>query len=190
VVNNVIQRVFDVRPGYDCRKECTHKCKGAHGIHCDEWVYTVVSRDHRAALALEVYTPFYPPTVNKRSILEVRKPFSGGWLCFHYGFATTKEQVQDPESRGTDNCAYIGKCWTSGSALNANALVDGWFENNSEGAWPNGPGNQLETQPNLWLALEKSLAEYIDYNERERREDGDLKWVQCKHCAGEGVEAL
>lgn len=185
----MIQRVFNVRPGYDCRVECKHDPKGEHGLHCDEWVYTVVDRDARAALELEVYTPFYPPTVDKRGMLEVRQPFMGSVLHSHYGLPTTKEQVQAAEPHST-NCAYIGTCWGSSFGMAADSMVAKYFENNCEGGWPNGPGDQRDIQPRLWAALELRLVELIGFAERQRWEDGDRKWIRCECCKGEGVKAL
>ncbi len=181
----MIQRVFNVSPGYDCRVECQHEHKGQHGIHCDEWVYTVVDRDAHAALELEVYTPFYPATVDKRAILEVRKPFCGGILLLHYGYATSREAVLEADAER--NCAYIGTCYPATFGLAAGVLVNKYFDNNLEDGWPNGPGNQLEEQPNLWAALEARLAELVEYGERQRREDGDLKWRVCECCKGAGT---
>ncbi len=168
----MIQHVFNVRPGYDCRVECKHKVKGQHGIHCDEWVYAVVDRDAQAALELRTYTPFYPNGFEP----GFDNKFWGANLALHLGFAINKEQVKNPEPH--PNCAYIGLCFDGGSwGLLADELVQAHFDQTSEN----------RDQPKLWQALEEKFVLLVQRANREALEDGDLKWVRCKCCKGEGV---
>jgi hypothetical protein len=189
--SNMIQRVFNVKPGYDCTVKCEHDRKGAHGIHCTEWVYTVVNRDAHIALELEVYTPFYPESVQPKSYIHnllEQKPYTGTFLRWHFGYATTREQVKTrPDA---SNCEFIGRCWADGSGLAAEPLVAKHFERNYEGGWHRLGAEQLTEQPALWVALEQKLHTLLEQLEAARREDGDLKWSVCRKCEGAGTHAL
>lgn len=183
----MIHRSFSIKPGYDCRVTCSHERKGDHGIHCTEWVYTVVDRDAHIALELDVYTPFYPVSVQPRQYLHNiidQKPFHGAYLRWHYGYAINRTQVlAGPD---TERCKLIGRCWPDGSGIAADELVKLHFERNTEDGWPK-DSKQLSEQPTLWAALEQKLKERLSDLGQDRREDGDLKWAVCEHCKGTGT---
>jgi hypothetical protein len=183
----MIQRSFVAKLGYDCRKVCLHERKGDHGIHCTEWVYTVVDHDARIALELEVYTPFYPESVEPTRFLHNiidQKPFRGSFLRWHFGYATNRAQIL--AGPASEHCALIGRCWAGGSGLDAEPLVNQHFERNVEDGWARS-SNQLSEQPALWAALEQRLETICETFSAERKVDGDLKWQVCAACAGTGT---
>lgn len=179
----MIQRVFSTQPAYDCRTECTHDPKGDHGIHCEEWFFTVIDRDYRAALECEVWTPFYADTVDPQNFIHTvlnEPPFRGINLHFHFGFPTSAGDVRVgiPTTR---DCKYIGTCFSDriGNSDYVEKLVATTFEIEL--------GRDYNIQPKLWAALEQELQCCIVKAEQARRTDGDLKWKLCEKCCGNGL---
>lgn len=185
-----MNRVFNVESGFDCRTECKHERKGEHGISSDTWTYAVIDSDARAALELRVMTPFYPTTVNVKSLPVFLQKFRGANVCMHFGYPINKAQVMDGVR--TRICEYIGVCYDAGSwGLMGDELVDAHF--NQEQGLQQGPigpvvlPHILKEQPALWAALEERLAELVKQRQAERASDGDLRWRVCEHCVGQGV---
>jgi hypothetical protein len=183
----MIQRVFNARLAYDCRTECKHDRKGDHGVHCEEWFFAVIDRDYHAALECEVWTPFYPDTVDPRDYIHTilaQPPFRGIRLSFHFGFPTCAQDVRSADERL--DCKYIGTCFSecAGSTTYVEKLVATTFLWLDVGVHTHLPS---ESQPKLWAALEQELQSLIVKAEQARRTDGDLKWKLCEKCCGNGL---
>lgn len=131
-----MKRQFILRPGYDCRKECSHEPKGEHGICSDVWFYVVSEGPH--AVSLEIFSADYPPTVERATLTGfLQRPFSGG-LFFHHA---------DPSG---NRCEFVegGLCKSDCSYRCAQDLWEA-----------HGNPNQREQGEAFWLALEARLPE-------------------------------
>jgi hypothetical protein len=190
----MIQRVFNTRHAYDCRTECKHDPKDDHGIHCEEWFFTVIDRDYRAALECEVWTPFYPDAVDPKHHIHTllnEPPFWGISLSFHFGFPTCARDVRGYDPRL--DCKYIGTCFSErvGSSTYVKKLVATTFDMSTGWAFQPMLGDERgihqPPQPKLWAALEQELQSLIVKAEQARRTDGDLKWKLCEKCRGNGL---
>lgn len=173
-----MKRDFKVQPGYDCmHAPCQHTPKGDHGIHGDQWHYSVIRDDGASALSLTVFTTNFPSTVpaHKRFYSD-GKTESGSDLSMHTNFPTDRESIQHG-SKG-QKCEYVagGRCWSDYStALGAHEF---WDEHATKG--------RKEQPDSFWLALEARCDELFASANRER---ADLKWARCKHCDGVGTIA-
>lgn len=177
-------RIFNAKPGFDCRIECNHEIKGQHGICSDMWTYAIVNRDARAALELTIMTPFYPQTVDVGSLPDFLRRFVGSNILMHFGYPINKLQVLKHEPPVTD-CVYIGTCYKGGSwSMMADELVKANFDQ-AQGLKRN--PRTLGEQPALWTALESKLVELTEEMQAARLQDGDLRWQVCEHCTGQGV---
>ena len=172
-----LARSVHVVEGYDCRVD-RHKPKAAgrdgHGIHCDEWVYTLVD-PAVGALALHVYTPFFPRSVDPPPFTSYRGAFIG--MCTPH--VTSRQLVAS--ATPPSPCAYLGQCYDWGTwSLLAGEIFEETFEARLQ------PRIE-DPQPRLWAKLEEFFAEQANAIKVARHEHGDLGWRRCEHCNGEGV---
>lgn len=154
------------RPGYDCiGGPCrfSRPCQpdNTHGIHGDEWVYSIVSDDGATALVLTVFTDIYPATVSKARVRAFRtKPLAdrrhGADLTLHMAVNDQSGRLVDAGEAKHD-CEHVqgGQCYVwETTALGADELFRA-FGNPAEREQP-------ET---FWRALE---ARFHDADRRIR----------------------
>lgn len=174
-------RAFENFEGYDhvtgppCASCVESERRCDHGRCAERWVF-VVAQPGVAAVELVIATPHFPPET-PRVIREGAEWYSHG-LQYHSAWPQSKEQVL--KGPGTDVCDFLlGGCydggWRSGEQEDG-AHMDALLR--TEEPLP---------QTKLWEWLRLDLAEKIERIEEARREDGDLRWVVCKCCEGEGA---
>lgn len=134
-----MERRAQLRPGYDCRRECQHAVKGAHGIASDEWWFAVVSG--RFALSLVVLSGNYPGTVSMEGMLPfLKEPRASAWA------------VHRADASG-GACEYVegGRCQTDVIFFFAESF---WLQRGV-------PSLGLEQPESFWEALESALRKEI-----------------------------
>ncbi len=134
-----MDRRVSVRPGYDCRRQCSHDPKGEHGISSEEWWFAVVSG--RTALSLSVLSGSYPESVDVSRLSEGLTKCQGCAWALHRA---------DPDG---NPCEYVvgGLCKSNVSYLIAESF---WREHGD----PCAGQNQPEA---FWQAFEAMLRKAI-----------------------------
>ncbi len=165
-----MKRVFTSKPGYDCKHApCKHDPPGDHGIHGEEWFFSVIGDEGDAALTLTCFTNRYPETVD-RGVRDDTPPLSGADLSLHVGFATKPPGDALPEG----DCDLIGKCTIyKTSSLAGDDIV--------KHAIADREGDQPEA---FWKALQDVFVQWSGEAQAARR-DAEA-WVRCQCCDGLG----
>ncbi len=113
-----MKRNFKTVPGYDCKNvPCQHKKKGDHGIHGEEWWYSLVDDEGAMAISLTCFTDRFPDTVPRTPERAAAiKPIDGAVITLHTAFASTEEPLR--------KCDLLGHCTIYGdSYLIADEIV-------------------------------------------------------------------
>lgn len=174
------ERRTRVVPGYDCRVTCSHTPKHAgrdgHGIHNEEWFFTLID-PKVGALSLCVGTGRFPSTVDTTQ-LTFAQGFNGRFLAMCTPYMTSLELVKTAQP--PDECDYLGRCYHFGNwYLLADEFVRDTFIRDVE--------TIAEPQPRLWAKLEEFFGAVANQIDVARHETGDLGWHQCPSCKGSGV---
>lgn len=172
-------------PGYDCdRGPCPAKgCPGfgnprrpggGHGIHGEEWIYSIIADDGKTALSLTVYTSRYPDTVSTSSDVRKRPP-RGADLSLH------SSVISDPESiaRGAK---LDGKCDLLEGGACYSPYTTGIGADQLFSTYGIDDFNQPE---DFWLALEQKFIE-VDAKERATWPAPGVTYELCSCCEGKG----
>jgi hypothetical protein len=138
-----LQRVSRLQPGYDCirkpcgKKGCGTKPGSSHGVHCDDWIYTV--HDGKRALSLVVFSGHFPETVpvSTSKLLTFPKP-ADLVLC---------AKVEAAYGRA---CFYLGMC----------EVVSTWCLQGEE-LWKTCGGQACyEQSEGFWRSFEAEFADH------------------------------
>ncbi len=164
------------RDGYDCiRNPCGKNGCGTnpganHGIHCDEWRYTVIDGD--VAVSLLAYSNVFPPSVPASVSFRDGKPYCAD-LSIHTAFPLERGEVRDPSQ--ASKCEYVtgGRCFNSSSGTAAEVFAP-LLE------------KQLEQPEAFWRALEDEL---VRRAKSARAERADTRFERCARCDGIGTIA-
>lgn len=179
-----MKRIFERVEGYDCRNaECKHDVKGDHGIHNEEWFYTVSFGDY--ALSLTVSSGIYPSTVNtgrwhldaggRAEWLTPRGTYLGSHAAF---FVKGQEDDFRKGKFQYPACKYVTGpgCNGDGSYLSAREFYK------KHGTVTGGP----EQPEAFWLALEALAVKWAQEARAQRLED---MHERCASCDGTGLVA-
>ena len=105
-----MKRVFKSIPGYDCvNAPCKHNPPGDHGIHAEEWRYSLVDDDGAMAISLTCYTNRFPDTVPESPALSHIRPIMGAIIMLHTAFASGDKQLSKCDLLG--HCAIYGESY-------------------------------------------------------------------------------
>lgn len=153
-------------PGYDCRAgRCTHKAKGGHGVHNEEWIYVVSNGE--AAINLIVSSGIYPATVKH---IEIQAP-EGVCLGLHVPWAVIEDDIRSGSAG--EPCAFIDRpCFSDIGFLRAEAVFNKYFSRSHD-------KNQPES---FWIGLEREFKELLDQARATRPAA-----KRCLTCAGTGL---